>query len=397
MSLEDILRSSSFSGDEIELFSGIHREAINGTLTPLDTSACIDAYATTWQTKYSTLVLVTEDVNRANKFEYDLITTQAVFSPRPPEPIDPFYWICDSNPPGRGEPFCSAHLSQIDRGNWTTNGYHVASCLAENLPGHCRLEYSLSLLVTVMIVNLLKAVILSYMSVRKGEAPLMTTGDAVASFLQEPDKHSLGQCLAPQDELKELRYTEAAGPLPFENRTRRWVARVSRGKWALALILYVSLLAHDALTLTDHSQHNSWLFAMTICGLLLAMGYSMDRSQIWSTSFGSVNAHAIIKGDSWPTSLIPNTIISNLAQLIFSVIYFVFNGIMTKTNLAAEWRRYAVSHRGIRVSWNPQAAQRSTYFFSLPYRYAIPLLTVHTTPPLANLPEYLPRCCGGVR
>ncbi|KAL4942782.1 hypothetical protein BDV06DRAFT_211600 [Aspergillus oleicola] len=46
--------------------------------------------------------------------------------------------------------------------------------------------------------------------------------------------------------------------------------------------------------------------------------------------------------------------------------------------LAAEWSRYAVSRRGIRVSWNPQSAQRSTYFLSLPYRYAIPLITVHT-------------------
>lgn len=42
--------------------------------------------------------------------------------------------------------------------------------------------------------------------------------------------------------------------------------------------------------------------------------------------------------------------------------------------LAAEWSTYAISRRGVRVSWNPQYAQRSSYFLSLPYRYAIPLM-----------------------
>lgn len=47
---------------------------------------------------------------------------------------------------------------------------------------------------------------------------------------------------------------------------------------------------------------------------------------------------------------------------------------MTKMALAAEWSQYAVSRKGIRVSWDPQHAQRSTYFLSLPYRYAMPFL-----------------------
>jgi hypothetical protein len=42
--------------------------------------------------------------------------------------------------------------------------------------------------------------------------------------------------------------------------------------------------------------------------------------------------------------------------------------------LAAEWSRYALSQRGVRVSWNAQGAQRRSYFLSLPYRYAVPLM-----------------------
>ena len=87
-----------------------------------------------------------------------------------------------------------------------------------------------------------------------------------------------------------------------------------------------------------------------------------------------MNSNTLIKGDSWVTSLIANTIIANVPQLIFSLIYFLSNSLLTSMTLAAEWSRYAVLRRGLRVSWNPKAAQRRSYFLSLPYRYALPLM-----------------------
>lgn len=60
---------------------------------------------------------------------------------------------------------------------------------------------------------------------------------------------------------------------------------------------------------------------------------------------------------------------------MFSALYFVFNSILTCMASAAEWSRFCLSRRGLRVSWNPQGSQRSSYFLSLPYRYAIPLMS----------------------
>jgi hypothetical protein len=42
--------------------------------------------------------------------------------------------------------------------------------------------------------------------------------------------------------------------------------------------------------------------------------------------------------------------------------------------LAAEWSRYAHHQKGLRVSSNPQLSQRSSYFLSFPYRFALPSL-----------------------
>ncbi|KAL2795689.1 hypothetical protein BJX66DRAFT_324434 [Aspergillus keveii] len=42
--------------------------------------------------------------------------------------------------------------------------------------------------------------------------------------------------------------------------------------------------------------------------------------------------------------------------------------------LAAEWSKYGISRKGLRLSWDPKSAQHSSYFLSLPYRYAVPLM-----------------------
>jgi hypothetical protein len=44
---------------------------------------------------------------------------------------------------------------------------------------------------------------------------------------------------------------------------------------------------------------------------------------------GAVNSQTLITGSGWVTSLIPNTLVANTPQLIFSIIYFAFNGIFT--------------------------------------------------------------------
>lgn len=66
--------------------------------------------------------------------------------------------------------------------------------------------------------------------------------------------------------------------------------------------------------------------------------------------------------------------IANLPQLIFSLLYVGFNSLLTGMCVSAEWSGYSKSRKGLRVSHKPRLAQRSNYFLSIPYKYAIPLL-----------------------
>jgi hypothetical protein len=103
-----------------------------------------------------------------------------------------------------------------------------------------------------------------------------------------------------------------------------------------------------------------------------------DPSGLWTSGLASINTKTMIDTLNWPGGLIPNTLIANTPQLIFSALYFMCNAILTNMALAAEWDRFAISRKGLRVSTPPQGHQRRTHFLSLPYRYGVPLIALST-------------------
>ncbi|GAB1198075.1 hypothetical protein APSETT444_007383 [Aspergillus pseudonomiae] len=120
--------------------------------------------------------------------------------------------------------------------------------------------------------------------------------------------------------------------------------------------------------------------AIIICAVALTMTelpLLTTGDAIWS-GLGITNTDTLISGNAWPPSLITNTIIANTPQVVFSMLYFVSNSVLTAMTLAAEWSNYALHRKGLRVSSTPQGSQRTTYFLSLPYTYAIPLLVFST-------------------
>ncbi|KAL2783693.1 hypothetical protein BJX66DRAFT_116816 [Aspergillus keveii] len=347
-------------------FHRLHEQARNGSLERLSALDCINAYATIYQTRHGSLLLATENTPPN---QYDLVFEQQVFNPydiiaaNPPSG-DPYEWLCPRNPSAA----CSNYISRIRRDaeerNWIVYSerggtYRVDSCLAERIQENCKLEYSLPLTVTVIVANAVKASVLCYMALRMRESPILTMGDAVASFLHRPDRHSLGKCLVPGKEIKDRYSTQQSAclqhmPMVFEGKRKRWYSTVSRRQWIAVL--------------------SCWLLAILICAFLLVWGTFHDGPEVWSAEFGSIDPKAVIKSDTWPSSLTANTLIANTPQLLFSLLYFAFNALLTGMAIAAEWSRYATSRRGLRVSSNPRVAQRSSYFLSLPYRYAIPLM-----------------------
>lgn len=95
-------------------------------------------------------------------------------------------------------------------------------------------------------------------------------------------------------------------------------------------------------------------------------------SNIWSLEMGKPTGTTIIVRGREVIALV---LLVNSPQLVYSTLYFLSNGLLTKMLLAAEYNDYATERKPLRVSW-PKGQQRWTYYISLPYRYGVPLIVV---------------------
>ena len=71
---------------------------------------------------------------------------------------------------------------------------------------------------------------------------------------------------------------------------------------------------------------------------------------------------------------IASALIANIPQIGLSIIYLFYNALLTTMMFGYEWATYSYHRKGLRISGVRQGEQRSTYFLSLPYRFAIPLM-----------------------
>jgi hypothetical protein len=156
---------------------------------------CIDAYATSFQSKYGSVVLISDDFNAANS-SVNRVYSQQVPSSDDDIEIDPYRWICDQRRGILLEEPCSHYLSGIRSGDsWIMYGYTVNYCLADVEGEKCTLEFSLPLAIAVIGANFVKAVLIVLATILLRGTPLLTLGDAIASFLRSPDTLTEANCL----------------------------------------------------------------------------------------------------------------------------------------------------------------------------------------------------------
>jgi len=101
---------------------------------------------------------------------------------------------------------------------------------------------------------------------------------------------------------------------------------------------------------------------------------------LWNMGFGAINLRSVIafsRGGRtiWYQPLIAMVLLANTPQVILSTLYFMYNAIYTAMVSEDEWQRFSHQRKALRVT-SPEGEQRSTYFLSLPYRYAIPLIVI---------------------
>jgi hypothetical protein len=111
---------------------------------------------------------------------------------------------------------------------------------------------------------------------------------------------------------------------------------------------------------------------------------SLSIPNPYSIGFGTYNSYATLNifpiSETSPTVedfssnslLLSMVTVANLPQVIVSCLYFAYNTVYTSMVSADEFSRFS-SHRKALRTTNPRGDQRSTYWLSLPWTYALPI------------------------
>ncbi|KAI4685948.1 uncharacterized protein J4E88_003785 [Alternaria novae-zelandiae] len=250
-----------------------------------------------------------------------------------------------------------------NRSAWQPFEVPVAYCTIEQVEEFCKLQFSFTIATAVIVANLVKAVcMILLLFLYWDHGALVTIGDAIAAFLEDPDPETYGRCLhTKRDVGLRWNWNEYASipkvaldtePARFKMRRRRWARAPSTMRWWQTYSAYTIIAGLGGL-----------------CIALSLEGMPKDPVKLWKTGFATVNGNNLL---DFSTSLIPGVLLANTPQLVLSYLYIALNALYTNMFVAAEWASYVKTRKSLRVT-SPTGFQRDSYWLNVPFRYAIPM------------------------
>ncbi|CAG7945628.1 unnamed protein product [Penicillium nalgiovense] len=247
----------------------------------------------------------------------------------------------------------------------------VRECYSQKTAEQCKASVAPVFLIIVIICNVIKTCcFILTLRITKPNPPLCTLGDAVQSFLKEPDIYTQRRCLVSKKDYDShlLGKSHEWGSRPT-NIGDTWAG--GRDRWFRS----VNKLQFVLFSLS--------LIAIAIVGVA-CIGLSGTLVDIpgFPTPLAFVGKLNTVFGLG-QASMFTACLVANIPQVLISYIYLGLNNVMTTMLVMHEWCSYSASSRkaakGLRVtSPVPESAQRSTYFLSLPYKWSIPITLVLT-------------------
>lgn len=389
----DTYRFPTTAAQNISFFQGNAK-----TWTRLDNHDCIQNYAHDFITKYRNVIAVVSNETTAGD---DTLLSVAI-NELPTggyldASFDPFAWICNdtetTNKTGvhdrnsAGFVPCASQtreLENIANTWWKSGGYHISHCLAEEIKPDCHLHFAPHLMGPVILMNIIKCLVAFYVAFRMVDVPLVTLGDAIQSFVKQPDRTTAGMCLITAHEAERTFSRKAAPMAPrppqkFQLRKQRLAKVITKRQW----LLLSSMLTIVVLGLVG----GIIVGTKTLAPPTLA--------NAWSIGIGTVQTQNLVLGANLPqlgaSAVLVTALVANAPQALLSFLYMVYNTIFTLMYLGEDWDMFGAytgttrhklqltskreTHRYLRVS-DPKGKQKSTHFLNLPYRYAVPLICV---------------------
>lgn len=196
------------TGDELQnrdMVPALQTLAQNNSLQLLDKNQCIQTFAQEVITRYSVVILLTSASNASHEIlNSDVQSLNRTYensgSMIGPESISSILtWICSTTSGLEGS-YCDPKVQQqnttwsVPVSNWKADPdfASVDRCLAKEESGHCSILFSRPLMISVIICNVLKIACLATTLFLSDFNPLVTVGDAIASFLARPDSNTQG-------------------------------------------------------------------------------------------------------------------------------------------------------------------------------------------------------------
>lgn len=213
-------------------------EGMAGNLERLENAECVSAYAQTFQAVRGDVVLILDHAgtNGIASFEsLDLANMPSIgIADEVPEP---YPWMCGSAPSNGGYSLeCTGRgLTDAthDPNNRRSGGKRIRYCLSAKPPQYCKLQLSLPLILMVIAFNLCKTVVMLVVAFDTKEEPLLTLGDAIASFIGRTDNSTKDLNLASKFTCSRwgTGWDPARTPLVYTPKTHCWYRAVSKVRW----------------------------------------------------------------------------------------------------------------------------------------------------------------------
>ncbi len=130
-------------------------------------------------------------------------------------------------------------MDMIFSGPYYKRTGYKAGCRSKQMEEQCELQFSVVILAVVMACNLIKLGCLLWTTVRINQPTLVTLGDAIASFLQDPDRMTKGYCMVSKNKLERGIRIDGGEPQRWDGRRWFWGATIGWQRWLIFLALYV--------------------------------------------------------------------------------------------------------------------------------------------------------------
>jgi hypothetical protein len=225
------------------------------TFDNLTAAECLNAYAQEFQTRGDVLV----------------VAVNASYGPDPTKPqvfygtesdgnhpgstgqiSNPYKWMC-AQLNSTDQVYCPGQIDTFTKKttSWQPFGFEVQYCLSDPRQAHCRVQADLSAALIAGILSLAKVVMIAIVVFAVKDNPMLTTGDAVSSFLEEPDTKTKSVCLLDKSDVSHFHpetnesttestsmpSTWLSAPKSYRAERRRWFTAVSIRRWIIVIVL----------------------------------------------------------------------------------------------------------------------------------------------------------------